>query len=233
MADHDRPERTGGAEEGAPSPPPTTTPRAARASRFTRLAIRIAIAGVLAVAAIAGLARLRPTLGAFLGARETTVSHDLVVEQVRSVAKLVSTEMPVRDVVIFEDTWLGSTKRSIVVVTGRVMAGIDLEKGTDVRIDDRAKLITIVIPPPEILAAEIVDLRTYDERAGLWNPFRAGDRDRIHREVRRKIVGAAEQAGVVRHAEESARRLLTALLEKDGYTVMVLLQSDLLSPPGS
>ncbi len=198
-----------------------------------RLAIRAAIVGVLVVATIAGLARLRPTFGALLGARETTVSHDLVVEQVRSVAKLVSTEMPVRDVVIFEDTWLGSTKRSIVVVTGRVMAGIDLDKGTDVRIDDRAKLITIVIPPPEILAAEIVDLRTYDERAGLWNPFRAGDRDRIHREVRRKIVGAAEQAGVVRHAEESARRLLTALLEKDGYTVLVVLQTDLLTPPKS
>ncbi len=189
-----------------------------------------ALVAIVVVAAIAGLARLRPTLGALLGGRETAISHDLVVEQVRSVAKLVSTEMPVRDVVIYEDTWLGSTKRSIVVVTGRVMAGIDLDRGTDVRIDDRAKLITIVIPPAEILAAEIVDLRTYDERAGLGYPFRAGDRDRIHREVRRKIVGAAEQAGVVRHAEESARRLLTAMLEKDGYTVLVLTQSQVLKP---
>jgi hypothetical protein len=229
----DRPTSSSAADQ-APTPSPPAAPGAVRrAPRWSGVAIRVGAVVVLAVAAIAGLARLRPTFGALLGARETTVSHDLVVEQVRSVAKLVSTEMPVRDVVIFEDTWLGSTKRSIVVVTGRVMAGIDLEKGTDVRIDDRAKLITIVIPPPEILAAEIVDLRTYDERAGLWNPFRAGDRDRIHREVRRKIVGAAEQAGVVRHAEESARRLLTALLEKDGYTVLVVLQTDLLTPPKS
>jgi hypothetical protein len=200
---------------------------------FVRRLAWIALAAVAVVAALAGLARLRPTLGALVGARETSVSHDLVVEQVRSVAKLVSTEMPVRDVVIFEDTWLGSTKRSIVVVTGRVMAGIDLDRGTDVRIDERAKLITIVIPPAEILAAEIVDLRTYDERAGLWNPFRPGDRDRIHREVRRKIVGAAEQAGIVRHAEESAERLLTALLEKDGYSVLVLRTNQLLTPPTS
>lgn len=231
MDDPHAPSRVG---DPVASPSPTPAPPSERRSpAWTRLVLRAAIVGVLVVGTIAGLARLRPTFGSLLGARETTVSHDLVVEQVRSVAKLVSTEMPVRDVVIFEDTWLGSTKRSIVVVTGRVMAGIDLEKGSDVRIDDRAKLITIVIPPPEILAAEIVDLRTYDERAGLWNPFRAGDRDRIHREVRRKIVGAAEQAGVVRHAEESARRLLTALLEKDGYTVLVVLQTDLLTPPKS
>lgn len=220
--------------DAEPTPPPAnrSTPAAApaRAGLVRRLTIA-ALVAIVVVAAIAGLARLRPTLGALLGERETEVSHDLVVEQVRSVAKLVSTEMPVRDVVIYEDTWLGSTKRSIVVVTGRVMAGIDLDRGTDVRIDHRAKLITIVIPPPEILAAEILDLRTYDERAGLWNPFRPADRDRIHREVRRKIVGAAEQAGIVRHAEESARSLLTSLLEKDGYTVLVLTQSQLLKAP--
>lgn len=218
------------------TPTPSTDPTPATAPARPKLLRRLtwlALLVVVVVAALAGLARLRPTLGALLGARETSVSHDIVVEQVRSVAKLVSTEMPVRDVVIYEDTWLGSTKRSIVVVTGRVMAGIDLDRGTDVRIDDRAKLITIVIPPAEILAAEVLDLRTYDERAGLWNPFRAGDRDRIHREVRRKIVGAAEQAGIVPHADESARRLLTALLEKDGYTVLVVKQNQLLTPPVS
>ena len=230
MADPDR------APNAAPPSADAATSRRTRRrwvpAALAGRAIRLAVVGVLAVAALAGIARLRPTLGGLLGARETSVSHDLVVEQVRSVAKLVSTEMPVRDVVIFEDTWLGSTKRSIVVVTGRVLAGIDLDKGTDVRIDDRAKLITIVVPPAEILAAEIVDLRTYDERAGLWNPFSPRDRDRIHRETRRKIVGAAEQAGIVRHADESAERLLTALLEKDGYTVVVVRQNQLLTPAG-
>ena len=215
-----------------PAVPPPAPARPAPARSWHRLALRALLVVVGIAALLLLLARLRPTLGGLLGARETTLTHDVVVEQVRSVAQLVSTEMPVRDVVIFEDTWLGSTKRSIVVVTGRVLAGVDLEQGADVRIDDRAKLITIVLPQAEILAAEVVDLRTYDERAGLWNPFRAGDRDAIHREVRRKIVRAAEQAGILRHAEESARRVLTALLEQDGYTVTVVLRSQLLTPGG-
>src|SRR6476660_793487 len=51
---------------------------------------------------------------------ETNVSHDVVVSELRAVAKLVSSEATVRDVVTYENTWYGSTKRSLVVVTGRL-----------------------------------------------------------------------------------------------------------------
>src|SRR5690349_20881329 len=51
------------------------------------------------------------------------VTHDLVVEQVRDVARLVSTEMTVRDVVVYEGSRYGLTKRALLVVTGKVQAG--------------------------------------------------------------------------------------------------------------
>jgi hypothetical protein len=155
------------------------------------------------------------------GPGETTVTHGVVVEQVRSVAKLVTGETTVRDVVIYENSRLGSTKRSLVVVTGRVMAGIDLDAGTQVDIDQRERQVHIILPRAKVLGVEVVQLRTYDERNGLWNPFRPADRDTIYQLAREQLMSTAGELGVVAHAEESARRLLAALIHVDGYSVDV------------
>lgn len=155
------------------------------------------------------------------GRSETTVTHGIVVEQVRSVAKLVTGETTVRDVVIYENSRLGSTKRSLVVVTGKVTAGIDLDAGTQVDIDQRDRRVHIVLPKAKVLGVEVLQLRTYDERNGLWNPFRPADRDTIYQLAREQLMSTAGELGVVAHAEDSARRLLAALIHVDGYTVDV------------
>ena len=163
-----------------------------------------------------------PLAGGLLpGRSETTVTHGVVVERVRAVAQLVTSETTVRDVVIYENRRLGSTKRSLVVVTGKVMAGIDLDRGTQVDIDQRVRRVHVVLPPAKVLGVEVTQLRTYDERSGLWNPFRPADRDTIYYLARQQLIGAAGELGVTAHAEESARRLLGALIHADGYTVDV------------
>jgi len=153
----------------------------------------------------------------------TTVTHDIVVEQVRAVAKLVTSETTVRDVVTYENTRLGSTKRSIVVATGRVLAGMDLQAppGADVQIDDAARRITIVLPPASVLAVDILGLRTYDEQRGLWNPFEPEDRDAIYARVRIQLRRAAQELNLTEHANRSATQLLQTMLGVNGYTVDV------------
>src|SRR3954464_10625004 len=83
---------------------------------------------------------------------ETTVSQGVVVEQMRAVAKLVTSETTVRDVVVYQNSRLGSTKRSLVVVTGTILAGIDLDAGTQVDIDHRSRRVTIVLPRAKVMA---------------------------------------------------------------------------------
>jgi hypothetical protein len=144
-----------------------------------------------------------------------------VVSQLRAVAKLVSSEATVRDVVTYENTWYGSTKRSLVVVTGRLTAGIDLGDSSDVKIDHDAKKISIVIPPAKLMGVEVLDMKTYDEHGGLWNPFRPSDRDAIQKQVRAQLVAAGQQTELLRHANTSAIQMLQLLLAKDGYTVDV------------
>ena len=166
--------------------------------------------------------RFGPNAGAvFGGPGETTVSHGVVVEQTRAVAKVVSSETSVRDVVIYQNRRLGSTKRSLVVVTGKVLAGLDLDEGTQVDIDHAAKRVSIVLPPAKVLGVEVTQMRTYDERHGLWNPFRPEDRDTIYQLARDQLISAAGELGIAAHAEESARRMLGALIRPEGYTVEV------------
>ena len=162
--------------------------------------------------------------GALLGRNTTNITHDVVVQQIRAVAKLVSSEATVRDVIVYENTWYGSTKRSLVVVTGRLLAGIDLRDNPDVSIDHARRQIRIRIPPAKLIAVEIRDMQTYDERGGLWNPFTAEDRDAIQRQARAQLTAAGGQLELIRHANESAVELLRMLLAKDGYIVDVGLR---------
>ena len=162
--------------------------------------------------------------GAMLGRNTTNITHDVVVQQIKAVAKLVSSEATVRDVIVYENTWYGSTKRSLVVVTGRLLAGIDLRDNPDVAIDHTRKRITIRIPPAKLIAVEIQDMETYDERGGLWNPFTREDRDAIQRQARAQLTAAGGQLALIRHANESAVELLKMLLAKDGYSVDVAVR---------
>ena len=162
----------------------------------------------------------RRTFG-FGAPSEPVITHQAVVERVRDVAKIVATEMTLRDVVIYEQTRFGSTKRALLVVTGKVSAGIDLTGRTDVRIDSAAKRISIGVPPAQVISIDVLNITTYDESAGLLNPFRPEDRDAIHRRIRTQLVLAARRSGLLEHADASTTRLLQELLGRDGYTVEV------------
>ena len=159
--------RTGEMETRAPEPRP----------RVMGPGMVLAIVALLILLAF-GYCASKLVPGAFLGRNNgTTITNDVVVSQIRAVAKLVSSEATVRDVIVYENTWYGSTKRSLVVVTGRLLAGIDLKDNPEVSIDDAHKRITIRIPHAKLIALEVREMRTYDERGGLWNPFTAEDRD--------------------------------------------------------
>ena len=198
----------------APSTPP---PR--------RSALRWAIvAAVVALVLLVPVLLLRSAstvLGRFGQPSEPSITQQTVVERLREVAKLVATEMTLRDVVIYEQTRLMSTKKVLLVVTGKVSAGIDMEHGTEVRIDSTDKRITLTLPPAQILSVDVLNVTTYDERAGLLNPFTPEDRDLIQRRIRGQLMAAARQSGILEHADQSAAKVLTELLARDGYTVEI------------
>ena len=154
-------------------------------------------------------------------AGETTVTQAVVVGKMRTVAQLVTSETTVRDVVTYENRRLGSTKRALVVVTARVLAGIDLDRGTEIAIDHEERKVRVELPAASVLAVEITEMRTWDEQNGILNRFRPADRDTIFALARRQLAEGAAQTGALAHADTSARRLLEALINADGYTTEV------------
>ncbi len=163
----------------------------------------------------------------------TTVDHGVVVERTRAVARLVTSETVLRDVVVYQNRLLGSTKRSLVVVTGKVLAGFDLDRGSEVQVDHEARVVRVFLPPAAVLGVEVTELKTYDERRGLWNPFRPADRDTVFRLAREQLVKSAGEVELARHTEESARRLLQALVSADGYTTEIVFDGSRRTPTPS
>jgi len=174
----------------------------------------------LAVLVGRGVARGTASLGQLTGGR-SEVSQSVVVEQTRAVARLVTSETMLRDVVVYQNRRLGSTKRSLVVVTGKALTGFDLDRGVEVTVDRPSRRIRITLPPPAVQGVEITELKTYDEQRGLWNPFQPSDRDTIFVLARQQLVQAAGEVALARHAEESARRLLEAVVRAEGYSTEV------------
>jgi hypothetical protein len=202
---------------------PLTEPREGRGASATLALVLVGLlvgGAVVVVLLVAGRVRsARSTLTH--GPGTTGVSQSVVIERTRAVARLVTSETTLRDVVVYQNQRLGSTKRSLVVVTGRVLSGFDLDRGTDVRVDQAARRIRVVLPPAAVLGVEVTELKTYDEQRGLWNPFRPSDRDSIFQLARRQLVATAGELALARHAEESARRLVPALVSVEGYTTDV------------
>jgi hypothetical protein len=201
------------------SPPPAPRERRIASASLALVLVGLLVGGaVVVVLLVAG--RVRSAVGT-LTQGTTSVSQSVVVERMRAVARLVTSETTLRDVVLYRNSRLGSTKRSLVVVTGRILTGFDLDRGTEVRVDESSRRIHLTLPPAAVLGVDITELKTYDEERGLWNPFRPADRDSIFQYARRQLVATAGELALAHHAEESARRLLPALVSVDGYTTDV------------
>lgn len=188
----------------------------------------------LGAAAALGIVLVRSassTIGGFGRPAAPTISHDVVVERLREVAKLVATEMTLRDVVIYEQTRFRSTKRVLLVVTGRVSAGINLNTAK-VEIDSTSRQVTITIPPAQITSVDVTNVTTYDESAGILNPFTPDDRDEIQRRIRVQLRESAQRSGILEHADQAAAKALRDFLALGGYTVDVRRPLALERPTG-
>jgi hypothetical protein len=193
------------------------TPFQQRVITWGFVAVTVVVTAGLGLAVVRKVAGVLDRTGQ---AKPPVITQDVVAMRLQEVARLVASEMTLRDVVTYRQTRLGSTKRALLVVTARVSAGISIDKA-EVQIDSAARRITVTLPLAEIFGVDVVDVQTYDERDGLLNPFRPADRDLMHQRVRAQLMVSAERSGILQHANESASRIVERLLAVDGYVVEV------------
>jgi hypothetical protein len=149
---------------------------------------------------------------------KVVVRHRTIVEQQSDVLKLVTLEKTVTERQRLDESWLHSTKTFEIEADFVIRAGFDLSKPFVIEVDS-SRAVRATLPPAEILATEMHDVRILRDEDGLWNRLTAADREQAIRELRLRISLRARESDLREQARTNAEKRLTELLARDGRTV--------------
>jgi hypothetical protein len=142
-----------------------------------------------------------------------------VVQQIQTLADLVTVKYVLEKVVILEDVkWYGEN-RVLLLAHGIVKAGIDLRRITADDVAVSGKNISLRLPPPQITDAYLDEPRSQviDRTTGL---LRAFDKD-LEQVARQNAVDdirrAARREGILDEADKRARLELELFLRQAGF----------------
>jgi hypothetical protein len=183
------------------------------------LKTRLLILGLIlaAAAAVGLLLGLRmPRLNAPPQPLPTILSTATLVQQIQSLAELVTVKYVLEKVVVLEDTrWYGDN-RVLLIAHGVVKAGIDLGKigPADLEFDDHTVLITL---PPATITDVYLDeqkTRVLEHSTGLLRAFNKNLEAEARRQAVDELRRAARQGGIYQDAQLLAQQQLTNLFSR-------------------
>jgi len=166
-------------------------------------------------------------LGLWLGGRRgdgerpaaIAVTPELL-RRVQDLNQLVTVRYIIDKVVLVEDVkWYGEN-RLLMVAHGVVNAGIDLSKVGADRIDAAEGRVRIRIPRPRVLDVYLDDRRTQvvERATGLLRDFDKDLEQNARVQALDEIRVAAREGGILKDAEERARKQLESLFRAAGFT---------------
>ena len=135
----------------------------------------------------------------------------VLLERVRTVAKLVTVEGYFSEIYDYQDYWGYDLpifrKKALLRVKAKVSVGYDLSRiKLEARPEDRLIIIGN-LPDPGILSIDH-DVDYYDITEGTFNLFREEDYTRLNREAKRFIEDKARKSDLLLTAEEQANQML-------------------------
>ena len=146
--------------------------------------------------------------------RETRQEATVLMEQVKAVSKLVTTEGYFSEILSETDTKLfygfPSTKKVLIKVKARVSAGFDL---SNMKIDADATTKTLRlsnIPPPNIISIE-PEISFYDIDNGVFNQFSPEDYTRLNKKAVEVIREQALKSAFMQTVNEQGSKNFEAL----------------------
>jgi len=114
----------------------------------------------------------------------------------------------------------------LLVAVGDVQAGVDLGKlqKADVTVDETAKKVRIVLPPAEVFSARLDNERTYvhsRKTDALGKPDMQLESD-ARKRAEQAIQQGALDAGILKHAEDSAVNTVRSLAQSLGFAIVIV-----------
>jgi hypothetical protein len=214
--------------------PPTPAP-AARKSALRTIGWSLLLAALSALAYFGGQRAERDRAEKQAAARLPVVVErpmPSVVLAVQSLARLQSVSFHMERIVDLtkkeQALWgLVETHDNILLVAvGDVQAGVDLGKlqKADVIVDETAKKVRIVLPPAEVFSARLDNERTYVHSRKtdvLGKPDVQLESD-ARKRAEAAIHQGALDAGILKHAEDSAVNTVRSLVQSLGFAIVIV-----------
>ncbi|TAI47171.1 DUF4230 domain-containing protein [Flagellimonas allohymeniacidonis] len=157
----------------------------------------------------------------------TEQQSTVLLDKIRSVAKLVSVEGDFAEIYHYENTkesfmsLFSSKKKALIVIKAKAQIGYDLKRLNLSADKDRKKIILKNFPEPEILSIE-PELQFYDIKNGLFNSFSPKDMTQLNAEAKEHIKQKIPESGLMESAKKEALQavlLVEKIVETIGWTL--------------
>ena len=155
----------------------------------------------------------------------TVVQSHVLLEKIKSVCKLISTEGDFAEIYKYENTkerflsLITSKKKALIVITAKAHIGYDLKK-LILKADIESKRIILTsFPEPEILSIE-PELDFYDIKNGMFNSFTPDDLTVLNQEAKQHIRDKIPESGLMETAKNEALEailLIETIVETIGW----------------
>tara|TARA_R110000868_G_scaffold165880_3_gene399515 strand:+ start:1416 stop:2066 length:651 start_codon:yes stop_codon:yes gene_type:complete len=155
----------------------------------------------------------------------TVVQSHVLLEKIKSVCKLISTEGDFAEIYKYENTkerflsLVTSKKKALIVITAKAHIGYDLKK-LILKADIESKRIILTsFPEPEILSIE-PELDFYDIKNGMFNSFTPDDLTVLNQEAKQHIRDKIPESGLMETAKNEALEailLIETIVETIGW----------------
>jgi hypothetical protein len=151
----------------------------------------------------------------------------VVITEVRELSRLEGVTYHVERVVDLKDEQrhlfglVAADDAILLVASGDVIAGVDLGRlqPSDVVLAEDGRSVTLRLPPAEVFSARLDNTRTYvhSRRTDLLAQRHESLETRARQAAEETLRAAAEDAGMLKRAEDSVARTVTSLVRSLGF----------------
>lgn len=160
---------------------------------------------------------------AFQFTPEVKVNNTIVLNQQTPVLELAVLSQQFEHRYVWENSWLGSTKKISITGSFRARAGFDLREKFSITL--RGNTAYVSLPPPRTLSVESLGDITYRDEQGIWNWVRTEDRTRATNAFIKDARRYADEAAFVQDAQRQMELQLKELLKPYAEEVVVEYRS--------
>lgn len=156
---------------------------------------------------------------AFRFTPEVRVNNTIVLNQETAVFELAVLQQNFEHRYVWENSWLGSTKKIFITGTFKAKVGFDLHKKFSVNLRDDKAYVTLAAP--RTLSVESTGDISYRDEQGIWNWVKIDDRTRATNAFIRDARRFADKATFNEKAKSEMEKRLKVLLKPYAEEVIV------------